>query len=212
MSGRFAALILAAGLSSRMRGAGLPAGGFKPLLPLGGESLLGRAASLFRAAGVDEIHVVTGHREIEVRAEAERLALSCVRNPAFARGMFSSVRAGLAALAQNLDGVFVLPVDIPLVRPATLKRLLAAFSGQPALVPEFSGAPGHPPLIASASVPFILGWEGEEGLRGALAALCGTRGPARVPVSDAGVLFDVDDPDAYREAGRRWQRRDISLP
>lgn len=211
MSGRFAAIILAAGLSSRLADPTLPHGGFKPLLPLDGETLLGRAAALFRAAGVDEIHVVTGHREAEVLAEAERLALSCVHNPDFARGMFSSARAGLAALPHGLDATFVLPVDIPLVRPATLQRLQAAFSGQPALVPEFLGEPGHPPLIAAWAAPFILEWSGEEGLRGALAALCAFAGcpggPLRVPVPDADVLFDLDRPKDYREALRRVARR-----
>ena len=213
MSGRFAAIILAAGLSSRLADPALPHGGFKPLLPLDGETLLGRAVALFRAAGVDEILVVTGHRAAEVQAEAERLALSCIHNPEFAHGMFSSVRAGLAALPHGLDGTFVLPVDIPLVRPTTLRRLQAAFSGQPALVPEFFGEAGHPPLIAAWAAPFILGWNGEEGLRGALAALCAFTGcpggPPRVPVPDAGVLFDLDRPKDYREALRRWARRGV---
>ncbi|MFA5317449.1 MAG: NTP transferase domain-containing protein, partial [Dehalococcoidales bacterium] len=49
---RFAAIILAAGLSRRM-------GQFKPLLLIGGETITDRVASLFLENGVDVI-LVTG--------------------------------------------------------------------------------------------------------------------------------------------------------
>ena len=128
------AVILAAGLSSRLAGTGE----FKPLSRLAGPdgpgaaTLLERAAALFRAAGVERILVVAGHRAAETRAEAARLGLGCVENPDYARGMLSSVRAGLAALpgdagearsSGDAGAAFVLPVDIPLVRPHTLRLL-----------------------------------------------------------------------------------------
>ena len=62
MAPRLSALVLAAGLSSRM-------GRLKPLLPLdpkGGQTPLGLCVGLFRAAGMTEVVVVTGHRCDEV--------------------------------------------------------------------------------------------------------------------------------------------------
>ncbi|EPR41248.1 metal dependent phosphohydrolase [Desulfovibrio sp. X2] len=216
MSPRFHAVILAAGLSSRM-------GGFKPLLPLGGETLLSRAAGLFREAGVTEITAVAGHRADETLAEAGRLGLAGIVNPDFAEGMFTSARAGLAAVPDGVDAVFVLPVDIPLVRPATVRRLMERFAGADrtrALTPSFgSGAePGHPPLIPAGLVPDILAWQGAGGLRGALEGLAAKSGrpPAEalelVPVADRNILFDLDHPDDYQEAIRRWQRRGVPTP
>ena len=58
-----AAVILAAGLSSRMPD-------FKPLMVLGGRSLVAHGAGLFQDAGITEIIIVTGHRH------AARLARS----------------------------------------------------------------------------------------------------------------------------------------
>lgn len=197
---RLAALVLAAGLSSRM-------GRLKPLLPLGDASLLGRAARLFHAAGIADILAVTGHRADEVRGEAGRLGLRSVHNPDFETGMFSSVQAGLEALPPGLDGVFVLPVDIPLVRPATVRRLIKRLPESPTqvLVPAFDGEPGHPPLLRPAAVDAALAWTGAGGLRAALAAL----DTELLEVADAGVLFDLDTPEAYAEALCRWERRDV---
>lgn len=196
-SGPLAAVILSAGKSTRQPR-------FKPLLCLGGISLLARSAGLFRQAGIGECVAVTGCRAEEVAQEARALGLRPVFNPDFESGMFSSVCAGLSALPQGLAGVFVLPVDIPLIRPATLRRLCERFRAGEAevLVPTFGGAPGHPPLIAASALPGILAWSGRDGLAGALATLR----YEHMPVADAQILFDVDDEAALAEAELRLKR------
>lgn len=201
--GPLAGVILAAGKSTRMRG-------FKPLLALGGQSLLARAASLFRQAGITEIVAVTGARAGETTAEARALGLRSAFNADFERGMFSSVRAGLAALPDALAGVLVLPVDIPLIRPATLRLLAERFraSESEAILPTFHGESGHPPLLDARAIPKVLAWHGDGGLTGALATLsCAT-----LPVADAQILFDVDDDAAFAEAQARLPRLDRASP
>lgn len=219
------AVVLAAGLSSRLAAAGE----FKPLTRLAGpgeageqagQTLLERAAVLFRAAGVADILVVAGHRAGETRAEAERLGLASVENPDHARGMFTSVCAGLAALLQQpgeVQAAFVLPVDIPLVRPHTLRALLEepGAGRETVLHPAFpsrGGRRGHPPLIPARFFPSILAWAKSDqdtgGLAGALARL-----PAReVAVADRNIHFDVDTPEDLQEARRRAARLDIPTP
>lgn len=199
MSARIGAVVPAAGLSSRMDG-------FKPLLPLGGESLLGRVAATLRAAGVRDILAVAGHRAGEVQAECDRLGVACAVNPAFEQGMFSSVRAGLAALPPNLDAVLILPVDIPLARVQTVRALAAHAGGAPVVYPAFRGRRGHPPRLAAEHVADIAAWGGEDGLGGALRALEARLGADELPVPDAGVLFDLDTPADYREAQERLRR------
>lgn len=201
---RVGAVILAAGLSSRL------APEFKPLARLSGQTLLERAARLFRAAGVEHILVAAGHRAEEVRAEAMRLGLPCALNPDYGQGMFTSVRAGLAGLgtmAQGLDAAFVLPVDILLVRAHTLRLVLGGAEAGPEAVlhPVFEGRRGHPPLIPAAFFPAILAWAGPGGLSGALEQL-----PSRdVPVADRNIHFDVDTPDDLAEARQRAERLGI---
>lgn len=68
---------------------------------------------------MQRVVIVSGFHAEVVEGEAMALGLKTVRNPAAQQGMFSSVRAGVAALTQSgFDGYFfVQPVDIPLVRP-----------------------------------------------------------------------------------------------
>lgn len=209
------AIILAAGQSARM-------GRVKALLPLplspgGGEcSALAGLARLYRGLGVADILVVTGFHADEVEAECARLGLTAFRNPRPEDGMFSSVRAGLAALLERgaPEAVFVHPVDVPLVRPLALKMLMetaAAGPGgkaAPVLVPLFAGREGHPPLIPGVHLRRILAYDGEGGLRGAQAGL-----PRRVvSVADALILEDMDRPEDYERLRDLAARRDALSP
>ncbi len=197
---RFAAVILAAGYSSRI-------GGFKPLMELGRQSLIARCAGVFRRAGIDDIVVISGHRREEVEAEAARLGLSCIHNPDFDRGMYSSVCTAAANLAE-VDGFFMLPVDIPLIRPATIAALSAAFAGRAVVYPSFAGLRGHPPLIPAHLIPAILAHDGRGGLK-ALLAQQEHRDATDVKVWDQGILMDSDTPEDFAVLTRRVTRQAI---
>jgi len=197
---RLAAVVLAAGKSLR-----LPR--FKPLLRLGGRTLLGRAAELFQRCGVAEIIAVTGCRAGEVETEAKTCGMRPVFNSRYEQGMFTSAQAGLRALAPGYDAVFVLPVDIPLVRPASVAALAKHLEASTAqvLLPSYRGKTGHPPLLRKTAVAHVLAWSGEGGLAGALQQL-----PLEtLPLADAQIIFDVDDDEAFAEAGRRLASIDV---
>lgn len=193
MTWRPAAVIPAAGLSSRM-------GRFKPLLPLGGTTVLERVIGLFRSAGVGRIIVVTGRRGDEVGGVASKNGAVAVHNPHFKQGMYSSVLAGVRALPEEADGFFMLPADIPLVRRETVLRLMDAFSGdRPAVLhPRFRGERGHPPIIGRQVVPAILKHDGEGGLRAVLDRF--EPDAADLDVADSGILHDLDHPEDYDHA------------
>ncbi len=209
-------VVLAAGASSRMTP------DFKPLLDLGGATVLARCVEMFRQAGVADVLVVTGHRADEVAAEAARLGAATVHNPAWREeGMFSSVRAGLAAVAQRGGGTggtggvgaLLLPVDAALVRPLTVRLLLEHAARRPGrvLLPVFGGQWGHPPLLPASVFSIILGDGGDGGLRGALHRL----GPdvlEEVAVPDRFILRDMDTPGDYRAACADWPTRNVPTP
>lgn len=178
---KFGAVILAAGYSSRMVS-------FKPLMEIGGKSLLGHCISLFRHTGVEEITVVTGYRHEYVDKETRFYDSRSIYNHDFEAGMFSSVRTGIEALG-TVDGFFVLPVDIPLVRCATVEKLLSAFTGDAVLYPFRDGVQGHPPLIPGKVVSRILEHDGCGGLQSILQSLPGKN----VPVWDDCAFLDADD-------------------
>lgn len=192
---KFGAVILAAGYSSRMDS-------FKPLMHIGGKSLLGHCISLFRSVDVNEITVVTGCRHEEVAGEALLYDACPVYNPDFDDGMFSSVCAGIN-MFETAMGIFVLPVDIPLVRPITVETLLSSFTGDTVVYPFRDGVQGHPPLIPGQAVPAILKHDGRGGLRKILRQLPGQD----IPVWDDGPFMDADARKDFDKLCRHWNSR-----
>ena len=189
------ALILCAGCSSRM-------GGLKPLLPLDGQTLIERIIRLFRQVGIEDILAVLGHEAERILPLLEQFGVDPVINERFTEGMFSSVQAGVGRINRNCRAFFLLPVDIPLVRPETLQALLAAFEREKGEIchPTFRGKHGHPPLLSAALIPEILDFQGEGGLRALLSRYKGRT--TDVVVDDPGILLDLDTREDYEKALR----------
>ena len=190
---RLAAVIPAAGLSSRM-------GSFKPLLPLGDRTVVEQVVRLFTAEGVDPVIAVTGKRSDEVADAARRAGGDVVHNPGFEQGMFSSVLAGVESLPELVEAFFLLPADMPLIRQETVQLLVEEFDRtRPSILyPKFLGDRGHPPIISRSLIPEILAHDGEGGLRSVLE-----RHDAEaldLEVADSGTLLDLDHPDDYELA------------
>lgn len=185
-----AALILAAGYSSRL-------GAWKPLQPLGGSTFVEEGVRRFRAAGVEDIRVVTGHRAGELALVLQKLGVRAVFNPDYDQGMFTSVHAGVRSLEPGIAAFFLLPVDIPLVQPQTFKGLLHVFHHGDARIiyPSFQGRRGHPPLISSTCVADLpRTWEG--GLRAFLSRYQAEA--LDLEVRDEAILMDCDTPADYQ--------------
>lgn len=210
MAPELSAIIPAAGLSSRM-------GALKPLLTLGDTTLLGHCVRVLRQAGVSDILVVSGHRGEEVAAEALRHDAQPVYNPHHLQGMYSSIRAGVQALDPGARHVFLLPVDIALLRAGTPTLLAEDLheDGVQVRHPVFQGRRGHPLLIAVPLARRLTrAEESPGGLRPLLAAHehlhpCTVR---TVAVADANILFDLDTPEAYLQAQALFDRRDYPSP
>ncbi|WP_263771984.1 DVU_1551 family NTP transferase [Propionivibrio soli] len=200
-----AALILAAGYSSRM-------GRFKPLLPIAGTSVIAHVVAMLRAAGIDRIGVVTGHCAEQIEPVVVSIGATVVRNPDYQQGMYSSIQAGIGSLLPTVDACFLLPVDIPLVRPESVAALAEAFAQRraPITYPRFSGQRGHPPLVSSALFAEILAGKGEGGLRELLRKH--QADSADVDVLDEGVMLDMDTPEDYAQLVGLAERRHLPTP
>lgn len=191
------AVILSGGYSSRMNG-------FKPLMELGKKTLLERVVQLFNKSGIDNIVVVTGHRKKDVKEEATRLGIKSVFNKEYDTGMYSSVCAGVKQM-KKMDTFFILPVDIPLIRPTTLLELLKKNPQKGVCYPTFLGERGHPPLISAALIPAILKYDAKGGLKALLEKFPGKE----VVVWDEGILMDADTPDDFSLLEKRLLRMDV---
>ncbi|MBQ8074347.1 MAG: NTP transferase domain-containing protein [Oscillospiraceae bacterium] len=183
-----AALIVAAGMSSRM-------GEFKPMLNIGSISIAQRVVATFQQAGVDRIVMVTGYNAPLLEHHLSGNGIVFLRNEAYeTTQMFDSVCIGLRYLQGKCDRILFTPVDIPLFTAATVQTLLE--SNAKLASPVFEGKIGHPTLISAELIDSILEDGGEQGLKGALAR-CGET-MVSVPVPDGGVLHDADTPEDYR--------------
>ncbi|MGB3211450.1 MAG: nucleotidyltransferase family protein [Desulforhopalus sp.] len=183
---RVAAIVPAAGLSSRMHA-------FKPLVTIAGKTIIEHVMELFKTTGIDDIVVVVGHRSEELIPVVEAASCRYVINVNYRDGMFSSIQEGVRELSDTCDAFFLLPVDIPLVRPNSIRQLLDAFArdGSSLLCyPQFQSRRGHPPLIDSSLANRILAYDGQDGLRGLLARY--ENQAIVVPVEDPFILLDAD--------------------
>jgi molybdenum cofactor cytidylyltransferase len=202
MDVKIAAIVLAAGYSSRM-------GEFKPLLPLGETTVLERVVALFRDAGIEDVRVVVGHRSNDLLPLLERLHARPLLNDRYHDGMFSSVVTGVRSLESDIDSFFLLPVDIPMVKRHTLDILLKEHPKDRSriLYPCFFGKQGHPPLIPGCHRYAILAWRGEGGLKSYLERC--EDDAVLVEVADEAILADMDTPEDYQRLNAMWHRREI---
>ncbi len=200
-SASLAAMILAAGASSRM-------GTLKPLLRLAGITALERSIGLFREAGINDVLVVLGHRAAELRPLVEQCGARWIENQHPDDGMYSSVIIGARSLASSTHGVFVLPADVPLVRPATVRQLATAFLNRPdeIVYPVFGNRRGHPPLIARSVLD-----QAANHAPGPLRTLLALHESAAVdvPVADEAINIDMDTPTDFERLQVLAVRREI---
>lgn len=189
--GSLAAIIVAAGFSSRMKS-------FKPLLPLGESTVVEKAVEGFVKAGIKDILVVVGHRAEQLLPILDRLPVRTIYNTNFSEGMFSSICAGVKGLTPEVEAFFLLPVDNPIVNPSTLIKLKETFYAAQAgiIYPNYQGMRGHPPLISSRYVNDVLSWDKPGGMRAILDQY--ENNALDLEVDDQGILLDMDTPDDYQ--------------
>ena len=202
-----AAIVLAAGASSRFRAAG---GGdsTKLVAPLAGRPLVRHAVEAALASHARPILVVTGHDRAAVEAALEGLALQFAHNGAYAQGLASSLKTGVAALPGDVAGALILLGDMPAVTPALIDRLIAAFDQRPdalAAAPMRDGRRGNPVLLSRALFPAIAKLNGDEGAR-MLLDNAGSGRMIEVDVSGIGSVLDVDTPQSLAEARRALEK------
>lgn len=196
-TGRYATIVLAAGFSHRMQR-------FKPLLPLGKETIADHVMATYLQNGV-EVYLVVGYRQNELRDGIRTRNIQIVENPDYQQGMFTSVQAGIRSLKKVYQAVFIAPVDIPLVSSTTIQRLLKAAEEHPGKVlhPVFHQNRGHPPLIPAEMFPAILDWQGDGGLSSILDI---SKEVVEVNVPDSNILIDIDELGDYEKLLERFHK------
>ncbi len=191
-----AGLVMAAGRSSRMAP-------HNKLLVTDGEgvAMVARVTEKVFASGVKPVLVVTGHDRERVEAALAGKPVIFVHAEGYAEGLSASLKAGLAALPPDAEGVLVALGDMPLVEPAVIVRLLAAFDpeeGRAIVQPTFGGKHGNPMIWGREFLPEMMQLTGDMGARQLVAKHADRLVEVEVP--DDGVLRDFDTAEALRSA------------
>lgn len=143
MSDSIAAIVLAAGLGTRMRSKRA-----KVLHELGGAPMIARPLHAVDRAGASPIVVVVGHQadlvEAASRASLPGAALQFATQPD-QRGTGDAARCGLEALGASFAGeALILYGDMPMVSEATLRAFMGSHRGSGAALSFISAIAGDP--------------------------------------------------------------------
>lgn len=211
-----AALILAAGSSSRMDG-----GRHKLLLPLGARPVLAHVIETALASQARPIIVVLGHQATLVRAQiAAYLAhpdVLSIENPAYLQGMSTSLRTGIQVLidrenkegplSHSSTGTLIMLGDQPLMTAHIIDTLIASkrATGKRILIPFYNGERGNPVLFDASLFPALLEITGDGGARSVIERH--RQEVAKIELGTSIASYDVDTWDAYQAVVAEWERQ-----
>ncbi|MGC4086122.1 MAG: nucleotidyltransferase family protein [Vicinamibacterales bacterium] len=199
-----AAIVLAAGLSTRM------GGNPKALLAFDdGDSFVTRIIRTFNDAGITDVVVVVGHEGDRVAAAVRTSGLRArvVVNADYPRGQFTSVLAGLAAVDRpDVEAVLLALVDAPLFSVSTVQAVARRFSETHApIVRAVRGDDhGHPVLISRVLFDDLRRADPAFGAKPIVRGNVSAAGD--VPVDDEGAFIDIDTPDDFAALPRLLAR------
>ena len=137
---------------------------------------------------------VLQHTLDAVRASALPWHLEDAGHP----GMGDSIAAAVRATAQA-SGWLILPADLPLIQPETLRRVATALADHDVLIPVYRGQRGHPVGFSARCGSALSSLHGE----GGAASVVRLYAALELTVDDIGCVSDIDTVDDLRAAEQR---------
>jgi molybdenum cofactor cytidylyltransferase len=198
---RVAAIVLAAGRSTRMGGAN------KLTAEIGGKPLVRAVTEQALASRARPVLVVTGHQQQAVTAALAGLPVKFVHNPDYEQGLSTSLKAGIVAVPADVDGAVVCLGDMPQVSATLIDRMIEAFDperGALIAVPTVDGKRGNPVIWSRRFFPDLSALEGDVGARHLIGTYAD--GVVEVPDTGQGAVLDIDTPDALAAARAELER------
>ena len=108
--------------------------------------------------------------------------------------MFSSVKAGVSITENDF---FLIPGDYPLVKPETIRKLLAETGI--IKVPIYKGRKGHPIYISNELISSL----NDEPIDSNLKTFRDRHDVTYIDVDDEGILLDIDTAVDYKQLKER---------
>jgi molybdenum cofactor cytidylyltransferase len=209
-----AAIILAAGSSSRMGG-----GRHKLLLPLGDRPVIAHVIDASLASQARPIMVILGHQSDQVRTQIKQYTLhqdiALIVNPHYQQGMSSSLRMGIQTVLANgykkntflyqVGSALIVLGDQPLITPQIIDTLITTYrtTGMPIVAPLYKGKRGSPVLFDKSLFSELMEVTGDEGGRTVLERH--RHEVELIEIGDALTNYDVDTWEAYEQVVEAWK-------
>lgn len=195
------AIVLAAGQGSRM-------GGGKLLLPLGDKTVIEQTVQSLFSVTISDLVVVIGVYGLAIKHQLRKFPIRFAFNPEPSSDMLESIRCGLRIVnPDDIEAFLLLPADIPLVLPETVRTLVISLFGSDKSIalPSFHNRRGHPVVFRSSLYEQVLKFRSPQGIRPLVHG-----DPSQillVEVEDEGVIADLDNWDDYRRLLKLWAKR-----
>ena len=161
-------IVLAAGRGERFTASGGRVHKLQALLA--GKPVLAHVLDAVQAAGLP-FHVVAADADLP--------------------GMGDSIAAGVRATLMA-SGWLILPGDLPLVQPATLRAVANALASHSVVVPVYGGQRGHPVGFSAACLADLLNLKGNQGGAPVVRAKLAIDLVAFIELDDVGIVTDID--------------------
>jgi molybdenum cofactor cytidylyltransferase len=191
---QISAIVLAAGLSSRM-------GEQKLLLPWQGSTVIGRVVDTLLSASIEDVIVVTGRDANLVTAELRSRQATLVFNPHYSNGnMVDSLKTGILAMNECNEAFLLVLGDQPQMEVDTVHRVVHAWCNHPQLlcIPSWNMRRGHPWVVPAAFCKEILQLPDGKTMRDFLSAHSAQI--HYVLVETPTILADLDTREEYDAA------------
>ncbi len=183
-------VILAAGESRRMKEQ-------KLVMKYGESSIIETVVQKNLDSKVNGVMVVLGADHEEVAARIKCLNAGTIINKEYNRGMFSSVRKGIAALPPEADAAVISLGDQPMINSRIINDLidLKTGSSKGIILPVYKGKRGHPVLIGRKYFKEIAGMPDSATLRDVITGHHDDIAELQVESDD--ILRDIDTREQY---------------
>jgi len=191
------AILLGAGESKRM-------GKNKLLLPWGKKTIFEHCLQTLLRSEVKEVIIVINDRLKEFIRPVHAQKIKVVINPHYQRGMSTSIRRGVQAIAPGSEGVLIALGDQPFIKTRTINAMIKAFAQgrKGILIPSFRGKRGNPVIFHRRFRRELLELKGDVGGKSIIENHPGEI--LDIPLKSEGVVKDIDLWEDYRE-NLKWK-------
>ncbi len=182
---KIAGIILAAGSSCRMGNRN------KLMIDINGKTILETVISTTLKAEVNPLIVVLGNDADQIQKTLEEYPVKFVKNYKWETGMSSTIKAGIEALGDDIEGSMILLGDMPGINTKDIKSLLIKFcelDNKKIIYPVKNGQQGNPVIFPKSYFNELTLLLGDRGAK----SILNDENSVGVEIHSQGILIDID--------------------